>query len=373
MRSSPRHAKGWLALYYDKVVLFVVLLTLAASSFYLVLRLVVFQREWAATDWEGRSVTPKNVRPLDLSQFTRIEADLKRPYQSTQTLTRLMISELRVSCVECGKPIVFDAAKCPFCGKVQPVIPDIKTLDTDGDGLPDEYEKIYGLNPVDEKDAQQDQDKDGFTALEEYLATPRTNPKDPKESPDPIAKLRLIRIASNPFKLRFQGVQVIGTNELFQLNLRTLERTYFKRMGETVEGFTLVSYNPTNATGPVLVLKQEGNEIPLVKGRAITQFEMVADLIFMIDRSRIRVKVNDVFPIKNVSYKVIDIGRGGVLIRNEKNGQDAKVAQLTETEKEMIRAGLSMPAPSAAPVAPSEVPEPTESQPPVETGNAAEQ
>ncbi len=40
--------------------------------------------------------------------------------------------------------------------------------DEDGDGLPDDYETLVGLNPNDPIDALEDQDKDGLSALEEF-------------------------------------------------------------------------------------------------------------------------------------------------------------------------------------------------------------
>jgi hypothetical protein len=41
--------------------------------------------------------------------------------------------------------------------------------DTDGDGLPDEWEKIHGLDPKNGKDATKDQNGDGYTNLEDFI------------------------------------------------------------------------------------------------------------------------------------------------------------------------------------------------------------
>lgn len=42
-------------------------------------------------------------------------------------------------------------------------------LDTDHDGMPDEWERKHGLNPRDPSDAALDRDKDGYTNIEEYI------------------------------------------------------------------------------------------------------------------------------------------------------------------------------------------------------------
>ncbi|MEY2536416.1 MAG: hypothetical protein QOG67_156 [Verrucomicrobiota bacterium] len=49
--------------------------------------------------------------------------------------------------------------------------------DRDGDGVPDDWEVLNGLNPDDPSDALLDADGDGFTNLQEYSAG--TNPQDP--------------------------------------------------------------------------------------------------------------------------------------------------------------------------------------------------
>ena len=49
-------------------------------------------------------------------------------------------------------------------------------VDTDGDGMPDEWEKKHNLDPNDPSDGAKDADKDGYTNVEEYL-----NGTDPNE------------------------------------------------------------------------------------------------------------------------------------------------------------------------------------------------
>jgi len=53
--------------------------------------------------------------------------------------------------------------------------PDLKSApaptDSDGDGMPDQWEKQHGLNPEDGTDGTEDSDADGYTNIEEYLSS----------------------------------------------------------------------------------------------------------------------------------------------------------------------------------------------------------
>jgi hypothetical protein len=42
-------------------------------------------------------------------------------------------------------------------------------VDSDGDGMPDAWERRHGLNPHDAADGSGDRDRDGYTNVEEYL------------------------------------------------------------------------------------------------------------------------------------------------------------------------------------------------------------
>ena len=91
----------------------------------------------------------------------------------------------------CGRPIPFGVKVCTYadCGVVQPS--EIKiNLDSDGDGLPDEYENKYGLDPKNPADIDEDKDGDGFTNMEEFTAG--TDPSDPKSHPDYLDSLKLV-------------------------------------------------------------------------------------------------------------------------------------------------------------------------------------
>lgn len=52
--------------------------------------------------------------------------------------------------------------------------------DDDNDGMSDDYELAYGLDPLNELDANTDADSDGYTNLQEYQAG--TDPQDPSSS-----------------------------------------------------------------------------------------------------------------------------------------------------------------------------------------------
>lgn len=54
--------------------------------------------------------------------------------------------------------------------------------DSDGDGMPDDWENTHGLDPDDPSDADEDPDGDGWTNLEEYRAG--TDPNDPNSNPE---------------------------------------------------------------------------------------------------------------------------------------------------------------------------------------------
>jgi hypothetical protein len=84
--------------------------------------------------------------------------------------------------------------------------------DADGDGLPDAWETLYGLNPNDPRDTVLDTDGDGMTNLQEYRAG--TSPVDKRSvfslNIDAVGPLRLQFVAQSN---RFYAIQ-FATNSV---------------------------------------------------------------------------------------------------------------------------------------------------------------
>lgn len=347
MSPAAREEAGRLRQMYDKVILVVILVVLLISTLFLLFQTGRMKARLMQDIGEQLPMQPRQVRPLDLEAFARAQESLAHPFQMVSRPGRLLTSELRVSCVECRKPIVFDATRCPFCGAVQPEIVDPKKIDSDGDGIPDWWETKYGLNPLDLADAQNDLDDDGFSNLEEFLAG--SDPKDPADAPAPVAKLRLRRVTTEPFFLRFQGTATLGDGSVrYQLNLRTLERTYFVQLGDEIEGFKVLDYRADTPQGPVVVLQQGEKKINLYRGQAIQQQELTAHLVFLIDRSTIRARIGDEITLKDHVYKVVDIKRNNVLIRDVKANKETLVPPLSAGDLAPVPTGgrTSAPEPS---------------------------
>ncbi len=342
-----REQGSWLGQHYEKVILVLVLGALCFSAIYLVLRIENIRQQVLAEDWTMPPRAPREAKLLELGTYSQALQRLEHPFQSGSYSNQMMVSELRVACVyeDCGKPIPYHASVCPFCGRRQPEAINPNQVDSDGDGMPDKYETVHGLNPFDPADARQDKDGDGFMNIEEFQS--RTAPEDAQSYPPLVAKLRLVKIVSHPFKLRFQGVQKLANGSVrFLLNLRTLQKSYFVKMGQVVEQYKVLKYHPrvvTNEFGrkvdlSVLTLQKGSETIDLVKNRALTKYEKTALIILLTDGSRYRKRIGDQIEIKGRKYKVVDIRQGGVLIRDMQTGSESLVGRLSQEEWDQFQA-----------------------------------
>lgn len=163
----------------------------------------------AARRIDSRKGNASGVKPVELDLYERAVKFFRAPVligigPDFAKQENFLASERRKLCKKeaCASPMPGDAATCPVCGEKQPEEKKV-VYDTDGDGLPDEWEKRFGLNPADAADASADTDGDGFTNREEFDA--KTDPSDAKDHPDYLDSLKLqlpLKETVLPFYLR---------------------------------------------------------------------------------------------------------------------------------------------------------------------------
>ena len=131
------------------------------------------------------------VKPIDMTPYERALQFAVKPLSLAEVADEggnFLVSERRVFCQVCKKPIKDGTKVCPFCGEAQPE-PEKPVADTDGDGLPDDWETKHGLDPA-QNDADADKDGDGFTNAEEFAAG--TDPSDKNSHPDYFDSLKIV-------------------------------------------------------------------------------------------------------------------------------------------------------------------------------------
>ena len=336
---------SWVKSNYEMLILVVVLVALLVSTVLLVLKIRAEKGKIAEMQ---NAVTSggATAEAIDLTKYQAMLDELRADIPATMFSNRMFISEKRVACIGCEKPISYNAEVCPFCGMVQPGGGD----DMDGDGMPDNYEDEHGFNSNNPDDADLDADNDGFTNVEEFRA--ETNPRDKTDRPPWPAKLRVVRLRKVPFVLRFNSVQEVRPGiKSFQLNLRTLKKTYFVNVGDVINdkqnnvmGIKILEFLPKAEKGPTLIVEKDSRKLPLVKDKPVTENDIVVYIIFLINNEKFKLKMGETMELRGDTYKVVDIMPDYVLLRDIKSGEESKVSKLSEQERDEIRGKL---APSA--------------------------
>ncbi len=365
MRNPQAKGREWLTRNYEKLILLALFFLILACSAWLGLQLQ--QRQDALQNAVGTTYNQAPVLKVDLAAWNQRRAEAAAVFQGGSYTNDLLVSEMRVACIQCGRPIPYLAMACAFCGTAQPAIADPAAKDTDGDGMPDKKEREVGLNPEDARDAGLDLDQDGFTNIEEYREQTRINHAE--DFPSPAARLRVGKIVSQPFILRFMGVQKLSDDSLlFQLNLR--RDTLWGRLNKPVEVnvpgkkkeiYEIIKFEPKTVMEKgravdksVLTLKKDQEIIPLIINEIQSRHERIALLLYLIDRSKYTVRINDTFHIEKPAsdYKVIDIQEKDVRIRDAKSGKETVVPIITREEWAEFQGAPAAvdPVPSTSPV-----------------------
>lgn len=203
---------GFFAAHYEWIALAVALAALAAAGVFYAG--VLGEEADTAIDGAVRRIDRRKngadgVAAADLSAYERAVKFARAPIlmgtgPEFAASGNFLASGRRKLCAkaDCAAPIPGDAGTCPVCGEKQPEEKKV-VYDTDGDGLPDEWEKRFGLNVNDASDASADADGDGFTNAEEFEA--KTDPSDANDHPDYLDSLKLqlpLKETVLPFYLR---------------------------------------------------------------------------------------------------------------------------------------------------------------------------
>lgn len=229
---------------YDKVVMIVVFVALIVSLILLIHKSGDSRRDADEYEREISALRPRNPKAEAVSDsyFAKTVSRFENPavMDISENAPRFLIAEERVSCVECGHPIFFNAEVCPACNEKQPADEVGADWDSDGDGMPDKWEESFGLNPADPSDAAMDADGDGFTNLEEFRAG--TSPKDSSSHPPRVDYLRVSEVKANLFPYVLKGKTLVAKDKYrYQINSSD-GKSFFVGDGEAVgdSGYKIV-------------------------------------------------------------------------------------------------------------------------------------
>lgn len=320
---------------YDRIALFAVLAGLLFSVGWLVVRIGEARNDMKHKPWALAEEQQKAAAHFDAAFLDDAIAMLGASNDvGALALPSVMIPARRVACVKCHKPILFNASICLYCGQPQPDDPKIpdRIIDTDNDGLPDDWESKYGFNPNSAADANTDPDEDYFTNREEFQR--QTHPRNKEDAPPLALKLRLVKVTITPLNLVFTSInRITGTNVNFTIKNKTTQMDYFPGLGGKVEGYTVVSFEekyndiprpdmpnmPFRENVSVVTMQKEDRTLKLVMGKDVNQDEIVADIKFLPDDTAYSVKINDVLDLKSHKYNVVDIKQDKAVISSLKS------------------------------------------------------
>lgn len=116
-----------------------------------------------AAPWEAMPIRQQSPKDAYLAVLEQAGCSLPR----RDAIDVRIIDEVRNGTATYGKNGIInapdDVGGWPVLQSAQP------PQDSDNDGMPDEWEQRFKLNPQDSLDGSQDNDKDGYTNLEEFL------------------------------------------------------------------------------------------------------------------------------------------------------------------------------------------------------------
>jgi len=143
-----------------------------------------------------------------------------------------------------------NGSRCPYCGGTmhEPAIGDITgSVDSDGDGIPDDVERKFGLDPAKADDAHGDMDGDGFSNVVEYLGEAdgfeldkQSDMSDPLDHPSLAYRLYFAGAKSKVLNLWIDKIDSYGDNKklwsvYFMVKVKNKKKPYIKGINDKLE------------------------------------------------------------------------------------------------------------------------------------------
>lgn len=339
--------------HYDKLIVVAVLIALVISLFYLTSTAgPAREREEEKYEKQLQNLKPvsENLQAIDMASYKTAEGQMRDPLKlelPDPLKAGFLTPEKRVTCAipECKKLIPIGITTCPFCGGKQPEEVVQEDLDSDGDGIPDKIEILWGLNPNDPADAAGDLDGDGFTNLEEYIA--KTNPRDPKDHPALFNLLRVKETRGKRLPLLFIGINKMPGGKM-QLQIKDFvkQQTFYLYEGEKIgdTGYvagTLTSKtekrdrggNMVNVDVSTVVVKRlaDNKEVTLtINDENVKITDVEAIVVLPIDNTEYTVLEGSTLKVREETYRVVsvDSAKTAVTIEDEKTGLEKVIPKL---------------------------------------------
>lgn len=313
---ASANKKNFFAAHYEVVVLLVGLLALGGGIAFLMLgsdeERVTGNIPKLAAD------APTGVEKVNMELHEYLLRITRNPFELsavTEKEASYLASERRVYCAECAAPIPAEEKVCTVCHKEQQS--EVKMVyDSDGDGIPDEWEKRYGFNINDAADADLDSDGDLFTNREEFEAG--TDPTNEKVHPPYTNYLEIaLPLKETTLPFYFHGATPIPAGHRFTFidpnkfdKVRQLKGTRYsvvtgEEIGDT--GFAVKDYTQLSEKRGVKGAKGNTKEVDV----------SIATVVRKSDGKEIALRVGDRKP------QAVDVK---VTIRfNRMDGQDFEV------------------------------------------------
>jgi hypothetical protein len=315
--------------HYDKVLAVVVLAGLLFSLLWLTSSQERRRLEEKAYQAALDALTPKPLEStgFDLGVYSNALQQLVQPRQIAMGTPDLglFVTDRRVWCVKCSKPIPYDATNCPFCSEEQPKLAG-PVPDTDGDGMFDVWERQYGFDPFDPSDAAGDADGDGFRNVEEFLS--KTDPRD-AQSHSPIdVLLRVKDVVAKRIPLALSGKSRMpdGKVQCQFVQQDQERRSFFVRAGEAISndlsntGFVFLEFTERSEKQPHPTLTEVTVDISCATIKRLADekvfllrmndeefSETVAELVLPVDESTYTVVAGGTFTLRDERYNVISV------------------------------------------------------------------